>query len=92
MLLYIEQMQTQQRIENGVREKIVGYLGDSDWEPDADAIDPSDMAMMAEVGTMMEAVNVDHLPDDIKWIYKAEQHRLKTGEIMTVQTYKEKYG
>ena len=80
-------MQSQQRAEAGVKEKIIGYVG-YDWEPEPDAVD---MLELGYVGPASE-VKVSELPQDIQDIFHAEMHRLRTGEVMTVETFKRRGG
>ena len=84
MLIWVEDAQSQIRAENGVQERIIGYLG-SDVEIDTLETLPFDP-------TMVPKVAAKNLPDDIKWVYFAEIHRLKTGEVLTSQEYKARYG
>ncbi len=72
-------MQTQLRAENGIREKIVGYVG-YDWEPELDTISPSDFE-----GLNAKAVSMKELPDDIRDILLAENYRQETGQTLTLE-------
>jgi hypothetical protein len=85
MMLAIEEMQTQIRAENGVQEKIVGYVG-RDWNPDIEDLDISEFA---GVGAFKET-DFDDLPSDIQDIVKAEMHRMKTGEVVGVEQFKDR--
>jgi len=87
MLLYVEEMQSQQRAENGISEKIIGYVG-YEWEPEADEID---MTLIGEFGPAY-TTSVKDLPRDLQDVLAAENHRLKTGEVLTVDAYKRTYG
>jgi hypothetical protein len=42
--------------------------------------------------TLVPKTAAKDLPEDIKWLYYAEMHRLKTGEIITGAEYKDRYG
>lgn len=72
------------RAENGVKERVIGYLGSSVEIDTLDTFnfDPS----------VVPKVAAKELPDDVKWVYFAEIHRIKTGEVLTSEEYKNKYG
>jgi hypothetical protein len=72
-------MQSQLRAENGIKEKVVGYVG-YDWEPEADFISPSDFEALNP-----RIVKMEELPDDIRDVLLAENHRMATGEVLTVE-------
>lgn len=72
------------RAENGVKERIIGYIG-SDVE--IDTLDTFNFDP-----NVVPKTSAKELPDDVKWVYFAEMHRLKTGEVLTSQQYKAKYG
>ena len=84
-MLAAEEMQTQIRLENGVRERIIGYIG-SDWEPPMEELDISEFGEQDVTVT-----DLKDLPEDIRDIVLAENHRLKTKEVMTVEDFKIKY-
>jgi hypothetical protein len=83
-------MQTQQRAESGIKERIVGYYG-SDWTPEPDELDMDDLRTMAEVGAFHE-VDFKDLPEHIRDVVLAENHRMKTGQILTVDEFKKRGG
>jgi len=87
MLLYVEEMQSQQRAENGIEEKIVGYVG-YEFEPEVEDID---MAMIGEFGPAY-TTSIKDLPQYIQHILSTEAHRLKTGEVLTVEAFKRTHG
>ena len=91
MLLYVEQMQAQQRAEAGIKEVVIGYVGDE--VPEEELIDelPDELMTMVASGEAMEVAMRD-LPQDVKDILLAEHHRLRTGEVMTVEQFKQKGG
>lgn len=80
MLFYTEQMQTQQRVENGIREIVLGYYGheQEDLGPDQTLSEVVEEFAMLD-GPMIETT-IEELPDDLRSILLAENHRLKTGE------------
>ena len=84
-MLATEEMQTQIRLENGVRERIVGYVG-SDWEPPMEELDISEFSEQD-----ISVTHIDDLPEDIRDILLAENHRLRTKETITVEEHKQKY-
>lgn len=76
LLLATEEMQSQQRAENGVEEVVIGYFSDSD---DAPAYIPE--FDVGEFDGMVKETAIDDLPDDVRSVVLAEHHRLTTGEI-----------
>jgi hypothetical protein len=82
MMLAIEEMQSQVRAENGIKERIIGYVG-RDWEPEPEELD---VAALAEAG--FKETKFDDLPEDIRDIVLAEHDRLKTGKVQTVESWK----
>ena len=79
--MYVEDRQSQIRAENGITEKIVGYVGSEEEFTDEFEFDTHNLPTF----------DVDTLPDDLQWTYKAEMHRMRTGEIMTVDQFKAKF-
>lgn len=77
LLLATEEMQSQQRTENGVEEIVIGYFSDPDdgvhaYVPEFD---------VNEFDGMVTASSIDDLPDSVRSVVLAEHHRLTTGEI-----------
>jgi hypothetical protein len=89
-LIAIEEMQTQQRAENGITEVIIGYVGE---EP-LDQAGRGDVTNLTELGTQfMDAgtlyqSSLDGLPDDIRSVVLAEAHRQETGTVLPATFYK----
>lgn len=88
LLLYTEDMQAQQRVENGVKEIILGYYG---HEPD-DNVSELDKTVAEVVGEFdggpIIQTSMDELPDDVRSIFLAEQHRMKTGELRNADEFR----
>jgi hypothetical protein len=78
-------MQSQQRAEAGVREIVVGYVG-RNYTPEPEDID---MQSVMELGPAYE-IGFNELPADIKDIVAAENHRMQTGEVLSVESFKKK--
>jgi hypothetical protein len=89
LLLYTEEMQSQQRAENGVKEVIIGYYGEESEQP----IElPSLQSAVSEfqdsgIGPMFD-VSVEDLPDHVREVFLAEMHRMKTGEVRKATEFK----
>lgn len=83
MLLALEEMQSHLRAENGIKERIVGYVG-SDWEPELEEVD------FTEMGEEFKQTDFSDLPEYIRDVVDAENHRIKTNELLTVDQYKER--
>ena len=77
LLLATEDMQSQQRAQNGVEEIVIGYFSDND-DLGPDELPEFDVS---EFDGMITETSIDQLPKDIQAIIKAEHHRLTTGEI-----------
>jgi len=80
-------MQSQQRAENGIKEIVVGYVDDETLF--LEDIDTKGMAEFAESGSALE-VSYHDLPIDILDIVRAENHRLATGEVVSIESFKER--
>lgn len=80
-------MQSQQRAEAGICEIVVGYVG-RDWKPEPEDID---MQAVMELGPAYQ-IAFDDLPKDIRDIVGAENHRLQTGEVLSVEAFKKRKG
>jgi hypothetical protein len=80
LLLAVEEMQSQLRAENGIKEIIVGYFGEKD-----DLIAISDSKEVADLMSSLDdnamMVRPEDLPPEVREIYLAEMHRLETGEL-----------
>ena len=76
LLLATEEMQAQQRAENGIEEIVIGYFSDPD---DANVYVPE--FDVSEFDGMITAGSIDDLPDGVRSVVLAEHHRLSTGEI-----------
>jgi hypothetical protein len=90
LLLYVEEMQSQQRAENGIKEIVLGYYGH-----ELNEVTPPEQSIQEAVGQFNEAgagpikqVNMEDLPEHLQEILRAEQHRLKTGEIRKSTEFK----
>lgn len=88
-MLYVEEMQSQQRAENGIEEIVIGYADQDEFEPED--LDANDLGIFDSMGTYSE-VALHDLPPDIRDILLAENHRMRTGEVIGVQQYKEREG
>ena len=80
-------MQSQQRAENGIKEIVVGYVDEDTII--LDDIDTTSIAEFAESGGAYEVAYHD-LPPDILDIVRAENHRLATGEVVSVEAFKKR--
>lgn len=78
----MEDAQSQLRAENGIKEKVIGYIGSAEEYHDVLEFD----------SRVVPTTKSKELPPDVKWIYFAEIHRLKTGEVLTAAQYKAKFG
>ena len=76
-------MQSQQRAENGVREVVIGYANGEETE---DSLEDIDFEAVGEIGQASE-VQVAQLPEDVRDIYEAEMHRLRTGELYSLEAW-----
>ena len=73
--------------ENGIREIVVGYIGDeAEYKPQLKPVSVSDLQAVGPGRTM----KVSELPEGVRDIYEAEQHRLQTGEVMQVEEFKKR--
>ncbi len=86
MLLAVEEAQTLQRAENGIEEIVIGYYSDPDTE-DQDETQDLDVSQFSDLN--MEETALDALPDDLKSVYLAEVHRMKTGEIRPASEFEQ---
>lgn len=79
-------MQSQQRAESGVKEIVLGYYGHDDEEilPEQTT---SEVVGAFDGGPVKE-MNIDDLPEDVRAIFLAEQHRLKTGECINSSEFR----
>lgn|GEM_PF-4343067 len=78
LLMYTEDMQSQQRAENGVKEIVLGYVGDEPIKEE-ESQNVSDLASAIDGNVI--ATNPSDLPDDLRAIWLADQHFKKTGEL-----------
>lgn len=78
-MLFAEDAQSRLRAENGIKEKIIGFIGS-----DVEFYDTYHFPNIAPI-------KVRQLPDDLQWVFWAEQHRMRTGELMTIANYKKKF-
>jgi len=81
-------MQMQQRAEAGIKEVILGYVGHED-EKDEN----TDLPTVSEVvggfdAGPVRAMNMEDLPEDVRSVLLAEQHRLKTGKTLKTEVFK----
>jgi hypothetical protein len=75
-------MQMQQRAEAGIKEVILGYVGHEDDEnTTADLPTISEVVGGFDAGPV-KVMTLEELPDDVRSVFLAEQHRLKTGETI----------
>ena len=75
-------MQSQQRAEGGVKEIILGYIGHEDEDLGDEMHDDISASDLSEAfDGKAKTVTVDQLPDDVREIFLAEQHRKQTGEV-----------
>lgn len=81
-MIAVEEAQTHVRAENGIKEKVIGYLGSEEEVLDTLEFD----------SRLVPKTQAKDLPENVKWLYYAEIHRLRTGETMTGKAYKEKFG
>lgn len=88
LLLYVEEMQSQQRAENGVKEIVVGYVDDDTII--LEDIDTDGMAEFANMNSAFEVASYHDLPPDILDVVLAENHRLATGEVLSMEAFKER--
>ena len=91
MLYWTQEGQSQALAENGVREIVVGIIG-HDEEPEVQLGPVPINELATALGKQGQLVNEKDLPEDIYWTLQAENHRARTGEIMTVEDYRKKYG
>jgi hypothetical protein len=80
LLFYIEQMQIQLRAEAGIREIVIGYIGDPDV--DTSVLDHDEITdLMQGLGSEAIQSAAEDLPDFAREMYLSEMHRMRTGEI-----------
>jgi hypothetical protein len=87
LLLYCEQMQMQQRAEAGIREIVAGYVGHEDIETTEDLPTLAEVTGGFDAGPV-KAMPIEDLPDDVRSVLLAEQHRLKTGKTVKTEVFK----
>lgn len=79
-------MQSQQRAENGVKEIVLGYYGHDTEEL------PAKQTVTEVVGGFdagpVKQMNLDDLPEEVRSIFLAEQHRLETGEFIPSNVFR----
>ncbi|MGH7744595.1 MAG: hypothetical protein ACREQ5_07235 [Candidatus Dormibacteria bacterium] len=89
MLLYTEEMQAQQRAENGVREVILGYYGHPEtWIESSQGTQTVSEIVGDFDGGPIKQVGVADLPPEVLEVYLAEEHRRKTGQILKSTDFK----
>jgi hypothetical protein len=88
-LLAVEYMQTMARAEAGIREEVIGYYGEPDFENEDGYTQADAGEFIGSFGDAGPVVNVkpEDLPEDIREIYLAEMHRLKTGEVRPIKDF-----
>ncbi len=94
LLLYVEEMQSQQRAENGIKEIVIGYYGhesETSTAPEQTIQDAVGQFNEAGAGSI-QSVNVEDLPESVRDVFLAEQHRLRTGELRKASDFKERKG
>jgi hypothetical protein len=86
-LLAVEYMQTMMRAEAGIREEVVGYYGGEDFDSDEET--PNAGELIGSFGDSASVVTAkpEDLPEDIREIYLAEMHRIKTGEVRPIKDF-----
>jgi hypothetical protein len=83
-------MQSQQRAENGIKEIIIGYYGhesETSSAPESTVQDAIGAFNEAGAGPV-HAVNAEDLPEEIREVYLAEQHRLRTGKFLKASEFR----
>lgn len=85
LLVAVEDMQSQQRAEAGVQEIIIGYVGE-DYD-DSEEFDPTELTGFE--GPIYES-SMDTLPPDIRDVVEVEMHRMRTGELLSIDQWKQK--
>lgn len=77
--MYTEDMQSQQRAENGVKEVVLGYIGHAPIEQEIETHSVTDLA--AGLDGQIITTNASDLPDEMRAMWLADQHFKKTGEL-----------
>jgi hypothetical protein len=80
-------MQTQQRAENGITEIIIGYVGEEELEQTDEVTDLTTLSTeFMGAGNVFDAT-LDGLPDDVRSVILAEQHRKESGTVLPSTFY-----
>lgn len=86
-LIAIEEMQTQQRAENGVTEIVIGIIGEPAFEEKDEQTDLTALGTAFLDAGPVTNTSIDDLPDDVRSILLAEQHRKVSGVILPSSFY-----
>lgn len=91
LLVSVEEMQSQQRAENGIEEIIIGYIGHDPLEPEEELTDLVKLGTaFMESGVVSEST-LQNLPDDVRSVVLAESHRRATGQVLPSSFYSQKW-
>lgn len=81
-------MQSQIRAENGIKEIVVGYVGEV-TEDQVEELEADEVSSLIQgMDNNVIQTNAEDLPPEIRDIYLAEMHRLKTGEYKAASEFK----
>ena len=87
-LIAIEEMQTQQRAENGITEIVLGIIGETPFEQQEELTDLVALGTaFMDAGSVSELA-LNDLPDDVRSVFLAEKHRMESGAVLPSSFYK----
>ncbi len=89
MLIAIEEMQSQQRAENGVTEIVLGVIGEEPYEQQQDLTNLVDLGTAFMDSSVISEMGLGDLPDDVRSVVLAERHRKETGAVLPSSFYKQ---
>lgn len=89
MLIAIEEMQTQQRAENGVTEIVLGVIGEEPFAQGEEVTDLIELGTAFMDSSTIEEMGLADLPDDVRSVVLAERHRKETGAVLPSSFYKQ---